>query len=350
MLCMANVWAAGDPAGRWYGKMSDNAEVLLELQADGKKLVGSVTTDWRWESFTDGKASGDSFSFSIIRDGNTMTYTGKFSSNKLTLTIRENNKETTGTLSRLKANEASPLAGKMKPQMTEYWEPVPKRVDPGAYAGMVTAPSDAIVLFDGKNLSEWKSRDGSEAKWKVENGVFTVVKGTGDITTKRKFGDYQLHIEWKIPEDIDGKSQARGNSGLFLQDLSDDLKIPEYWYEVQILDNFNNATYVNGQAGSVYKQSPPLVNAMRKPGEWNVYDVSYTAPRFNEDGSLFSPARVTVFHNGILVQDNFAIRGHTAYIGMPRYVAHGKAPISLQDHGDPSKPISFRNIWIRERN
>jgi hypothetical protein len=127
------------------------------------------------------------------------------------------------------------------------------------------------------------------------------------------------------------------------------LKLPGYWYEVQVLDNFNNATYVNGQAGSIYKQNPPLANVMRKPGEWNVYDITYTAPRFNDDGSLFSPARVTVYHNGVLVQNNFSIRGHTAYIGHPRYLApHGKAPISLQDHGDPSKAISYKNIWIRE--
>ena len=134
-----------------------------------------------------------------------------------------------------------------------------------------------------------------------------------------------------------------------LQDLSDELGIGAYWYEVQVLDSYNNPTYVNGQAASIYKQNPPLVNAMRKPGEWNVYDIAYTAPRFNEDGSLFTPARVTVFHNNVLVQDNFEIRGHTAYIGHPKYhKAHGKAPITLQDHGDPSKAISFQNIWVRE--
>jgi hypothetical protein len=134
-----------------------------------------------------------------------------------------------------------------------------------------------------------------------------------------------------------------------LQDPSEEVKQPsDYWYEVQVLDNYNNRTYANGQAGSVYKQNRPLVNAMRKPGEWNVYDIIYTAPRFKEDGSLFSPARVTVLHNGVLVQNNFEIKGHTAYIGLPIYKKHGKAPITLQDHGDPSKPISYRNIWIRE--
>lgn len=240
----------------------------------------------------------------------------------------------------------------MKPDMTESWEPVPKIVDPGPYLGKVAPPSDAIVLFDGKDLSKWKSKkDGGAAKWKVHDGVVTVEKGTGDITTVQKFGDYQLHIEWRVPTDIQGSSQARGNSGVMLQDMSSELGIPAYWYEVQVLDSYNNPTYVNGQAGSIYKQSPPLVNAMRKPGEWNVYDISYTAPRFNEDGSLFAPARVTVFHNGVLVQDNFEIRGHTAYIGHPMYhKAHGKAPITLQDHGDPSKAIDFQNIWIRERH
>lgn len=238
----------------------------------------------------------------------------------------------------------------MKPGMTEFWEPVPEVVDPGPYLGKVPPPSDAIVLFDGKDLSKWKSKKGGgDARWKVNNGVFTVEKGTGDITTKQKFGDYQLHIEWRIPEDIQGSSQARGNSGVMLQDLSDELGIGAYWYEVQVLDSYNNPTYVNGQAASIYKQNPPMVNAMRKPGEWNVYDITYTAPRFNEDGSLFTPARVTVFHNNVLVQDNFEIRGHTAYIGHPKYhKAHGKAPITLQDHGDPSKAISFQNIWLRE--
>jgi hypothetical protein len=237
----------------------------------------------------------------------------------------------------------------MKPQMTEFWEPEVKVVTPGAMPSPqpVPPPSDAVVLFDGKDLSKWRSKkDGGEAKWKVENSVFTVVKGTGDISTKQKFEDFQLHIEWRIPTDIQGQSQGRGNSGVFLQDPSEEVKQPsDYWYEVQVLDSYNNRTYANGQAGSTYKQKPPLVNAMRKPGEWNVYDIVYTAPRFKEDGSLFSPARVTVIHNGVLVQNNTEIKGHTAYIGIPFYKPHGKAPITLQDHGDP---VSFRNIWLRE--
>ena len=239
-------------------------------------------------------------------------------------------------------------SARMRPEMTEYWEAVPRAIDPGPYLGMVAPPSDAIVLFDGKDLSAWRGRDGQDAQWTVKDSIFTVTKGTGDISTRQAFGDYQLHLEWKIPEDIQGQSQARGNSGLFLQDPSEEVGQADYWYEVQILDSYDNATYVNGQAASIYKQSPPLVNAMRKPGKWNVYDIRYIAPRFKEDSTLFTPACVTVFHNGVLVQDDFAIRGHTAYIGLPRYKAHGKAPITLQDHGDPSKAISFRNIWLRE--
>jgi hypothetical protein len=225
----------------------------------------------------------------------------------------------------------------MTPAMTERWEPEPKVINPGAYTGMVPAPSDAIVLFDGKDMSKWKGRDG-DAKWTVQNGAFTVNKGTGDIETRQTFGDAQLHIEWLIPAEIQGQGQARGNSGIFLQGI----------YELQVLDSYNNKTYVNGQAGSIYKQTAPAVNAMRKPGEWQVFDVLYTAPRFNDNGSLHSPARITVLHNGVVIQHNTEIQGTTPNSGLPVYKAHGKGPIKLQDHGDPSKPISFRNVWIRE--
>lgn len=339
---------AADLNGRWLGKVG-NQEIGLNLKVEGKKLTGTIYNSDGDGPISNGKVSGATFSFTYADNGNIIPFTGKFDGDQLELAMTYQEKETKGTLARLKENEPIRIPARMRPQMTEYWEPVPKIVDPGPYPGMVPPPSDAVVLFDGKDLSKWKSRDGSDAKWKVESGVITVVKGTGDITTRQKFGDYQLHIEWKVPEDIQGQSQARGNSGVFLQDLSDDLKIPAFWYEVQVLDNYNNPTYVNGQAGSIYKQNPPLANAMRKPGEWNVYDITYTAPRFNDDGSLFSPARVSVIHNGVVVQNNYEIRGHTAYIGHPKYfAAHGKAPISLQDHGDPSKAISFRNIWLRE--
>ena len=233
-----------------------------------------------------------------------------------------------------------PAPPPMVPEMTEFWEPQVAVVIPGKPVSnaFITAPSDAIILFDGKDLSKWKNKDGGPAKWDVKDGVFIVKKGTGDISTSQDFNDFQLHIEWSVPSNITGKSQARGNSGIFLQGV----------YELQVLDNYNNRTYSNGQAGSIYKQTPPLKNAMRPPGEWNVYDVIYTAPRFKEDSSLFSPARVTVLHNGVVIQNNYTITGSTPYIGLPRYTYHGKGPITLQDHGDPSEPISFRNIWIRE--
>lgn len=233
-----------------------------------------------------------------------------------------------------------PTSPKMVPEMTQVWEPEPKIVKPGnaAQHAIITAPSDAVILFDGKDLSQWKGKDGGPAKWEVKDGVFTVKKGTGDIMTKQEFNDFQLHIEWSIPAGISGEGQARGNSGIFLQGI----------YELQVLDSYNNKTYVNGQAGSIYKQSAPLANAMREPGEWNVFDIIYTAPRFKEDGSLFSPAQVTVLHNGVLIQNDTQIKGNTPNVGLPKYTQHGKGPIRLQDHGDPSKPISYRNIWIRE--
>jgi len=172
----------------------------------------------------------------------------------------------------------------------------------------------------------------------------TVDKTAGDLQTKRKFTDFQLHIEYRIPENITGSGQARGNSGIFLAALP--------WgaggYELQVLDNYKNTTYVNGQAGSMYKQAVPLANACKKPGEWQYYDVVWTAPRFNDHGILTAPARVTVFHNGVLVQNNTTLLGDTPYIGQPAYRVHGPAPIKLQSHGDKSEPISYRNIWLRE--
>ena len=228
-----------------------------------------------------------------------------------------------------------------KPEDTEIWSPEPKIVTPGATDA--DAPSDAIRLFDGRNLDEWVSAGTTEpARWTVHDGVVTVDKKAGDIETKRKFNNYQLHLEWQVPLGITGSNQARGNSGVFLA------TIDKGGYELQIVDSYINKTYVNGQAGSIYKQSPPLVNAMRKPGEWQVYDVVWTAPTFNADGTLKTPARVTAFHNGVLVQNDYALKGTTQYIGAPWYKAHGPSPIRLQAHGDPSPPISFRNIWVRE--
>ncbi|GAB3913683.1 3-keto-disaccharide hydrolase [Mucilaginibacter boryungensis] len=231
-----------------------------------------------------------------------------------------------------------------KHEDTEFYTPVPPVVTPGAACG--AAPSDAVILFDGKNLDQWVTADDkSPAKWTVANGVLTVKKGTGNIETKKTFNNYQLHIEWKIPENITGEGQGRGNSGVFLASIGKG----DAGYELQVLDNYNNKTYTNGQAGSIYKQSVPLVNPNRKPGEWQTYDVIWTAPVFNTDGTLKSAARVTVLFNGVLVQNNFELKGPTQYIGQPAYTqAHGASPIKLQAHGDKSEPISFRNIWVRE--
>jgi Domain of Unknown Function (DUF1080) len=232
---------------------------------------------------------------------------------------------------------------KPKPEETEVWTPVPAVVTPGATDA--APPSDAIVLFDGTNEDAWVSaQDHTPARWIVGDGVLTVAKGTGNIETKQSFKDYQLHIEWKIPSNITGSGQARGNSGVFLASLGPG----DAGYELQVLDAYNNATYVNGMAGSLYKQSIPLVNAARKPGEWQTYDVVWTAPTFNADGSLKTPAYATVFWNGVLVEDHFQLKGQTLYIGQPFYKAYDRAPIKLQAHGDKSEPISFRNIWVRE--
>ena len=230
-----------------------------------------------------------------------------------------------------------------KPEDTEVWSPVPAVITAGKSAG--DAPSDAVILFNGKNLDEWvpASDPASPKKWKISDRAIIVDKAAGDLQTKRKFVDFQLHIEYRIPEDIAGSGQARGNSGIFLAALP--------WgaggYELQVLDNFKNKTYVNGQAGSLYKQSAPLVNVCRQPGEWQSYDVIWTAPRFNDDGTVKTPARATVLHNGVLVQNNTVLKGDTPYIGQPAYRKHGPAPIKLQAHGDDSKPISYQNIWVR---
>lgn len=221
----------------------------------------------------------------------------------------------------------------LDPKATEIYEPKAPKITPGSAVG--EAPSDAIILFNGKDLSEWTTLDGSAAKWDVKDGAVIVTKGLGDIKTKKTFGDVQLHIEWRSPSVIVGEGQGRGNSGIFLQEL----------YELQVLDSYESQTYSNGQAGSIYKQYIPLVNATRKPGEWQTYDVIYTAPRFSENGRVVSPAYITVLHNGVLIQNHSQIWGPTEYKGLPVYKSHGKGSIKLQDHGNP---VSYRNIWIRE--
>lgn len=221
-----------------------------------------------------------------------------------------------------------------KPEDTEYYEPVPPKVTP-VENRFLAPPSDAIVLFDGKNMDQWESVNGGSVKWEVKDGQVTVVERTGAIRTKEMFGDFQLYLEWKSPNNMEHKGQDRGNSGVFLQGI----------YEVQVLDVWNNKTYVNGMAGSVYKQNPPLANVSIAPGGWNSYNISFSAPRFNEDGTLKKPAYVTVIWNGVVVQNNFELKGDTPYIGLPKYTAHGDGPIMLQDH---NSKVSFRNIWIRE--
>lgn len=218
------------------------------------------------------------------------------------------------------------------PALTEVWDPVPPKIDPGDAS---RAPSDAIVLFDGTDLAAWSGPDGA-AGWEVENGAFTVTPGAGDLATRRAFGDVQLHLEWRSPTVLTGEGQERGNSGVFLMGR----------YEVQVLDSYESLTYSNGQAGSIYKQHIPAVNATRAPGEWQAFDIVFTAPRFAPGGRLERPATMTVLHNGVLIHNHVTLLGPTVFIGEPAYEAHeSKLPLTLQDHGNL---VSFRNIWIRE--
>lgn len=214
--------------------------------------------------------------------------------------------------------------------------PMPPVVDPGPAPAPAPVPSDAIVLFNGRDLSQWTTSKGTPAKWLVRDGYMEVVKDTGSIRTTRGFGDCQLHVEWATPTPAKGTGQDRGNSGVFLMDT----------YEVQVLDSYQSKTYADGMAAAIYGQYPPLVNASRKPGEWQTYDIVFHRPRFDQQGALVSPARMTVFHNGVLVQDDEELTGPTAHKARPPYKAHAdKLPVSLQDHGHP---VRFRNIWIRE--
>ena len=219
--------------------------------------------------------------------------------------------------------------------------PQPRVVTPGPAAAPVPPPSDAVVLFGGSGgLAEWRSSHdstmGAPAPWAVRDGYFEVAKGTGGIQTARGFGDVQLHIEWASPAQVEGEGQNRGNSGVFLMGR----------YEVQVLDSYNNKTYPDGQAAAVYGQYPPLVNASRPPGEWQTYDIVFRRPRFDAAGKLTSPARITVLHNGILVQDNVELTGPSGHQSRPPYEAHpDRLPIGLQDHGHP---VRFRSVWLRE--
>jgi hypothetical protein len=213
--------------------------------------------------------------------------------------------------------------------------PQPPVVDPGPAVPSAPVPADAVVLFDGKSLDGWETAKGAPAAWKVENGYMEAAPKAGSIQTKKVFGDCQLHVEWAAPAEVKGSDQGRGNSGVFLQNI----------YEVQVLDCYNNKTYADGMTASLYGQYPPLVNACRKPGEWQTFDIVFHAPRFDQEGKVLQPARMTVFHNGLLVHDNAELTGPTAHKARPPYKAHAeKLPISLQDHGNP---VRFRNIWVR---
>jgi len=244
-------------------------------------------------------------------------------------TARGNKLRVIGHLTTLAVVVISSSCGRLRGD--EYLSGIEWSEPPVVTPGKTNAdpPSDAIVLFDGKDLSAW---EGGE-NWKVEDGVAIV--GRGEIKTKQHFGDCQLHIEWSAPLPATGSGQGRGNSGVFLQGR----------YELQVLDSYHNDTYFDGQASAIYKQTPPMVNAMRPPGEWNTYDIIWTAPRFQEDGSLQSPAYITVLHNGVLTLNHFALLGDSPFDRPPKYEKHGKGPIKLQDHGNP---VRYRNIWVRE--
>jgi hypothetical protein len=223
-----------------------------------------------------------------------------------------------------------------KPAATEIWEPKPSVV---SVDDTTKIPSDALVLFNGNNFDEWTAvKDSTAVQWILNTDKSMTVKDKmGDIQTKRNFGSVQLHIEWRSSKEIRANGQNRSNSGIFFQNR----------YEIQILDNNDNDTYVNGQVGAIYKQAIPLANASSETGNWNSYDIIYHAPKFNSEEKIAAPATITVLHNGVLIQDHVAIKGTTEYIGWPKNIAHGKAPIQLQDHGDHSG-VSYRNIWVRE--
>src|SRR5690554_1734744 len=237
------------------------------------------------------------------------------------------------------------LAAAQNSRAPDNWDvhdrdrPTPPVIDPGEPSTQKEVgrpPSDAIILFDGEDLSAWQTPAGEPAPWRLGDGYFEVVPGTGSIQTSLGFGDIQLHLEWAAPTPPRGEDQDRGNSGVYLMDR----------YEVQILDSYENVTYADGQAAAIYGQYPPLVNAMRPPGEWNTYEIIFHRPRFADSGELLEPARLTVLHNGVLVQDNEELTGPGGHQSRPPYEAHSdRLPLSLQDH---DHPVRFRNIWVRE--
>lgn len=235
-----------------------------------------------------------------------------------------------------KSKKASESTAMTKWKIHDPERPLPPVVDPGPYSGPAVPPSDAVVLFDGTDLSAWQNSEGGPAGWAVEGGYMEVKKDSGSIQTKKGFGDCRLHVEWMAPFPAEGASQDRGNSGVFLMQK----------YEIQILDNYDNTTYADGMAAAVYGQYPPLVNACRPPGEWQIFDIIFRRPRFGANGEIQKKAVFTVFHNGVLVQDHVHPTGPTEWKKRPPYTEHpDRLPLSLQDHGNP---VRFRNIWIRD--
>ena len=233
------------------------------------------------------------------------------------------------------------LAPSLAAQSPARWKihdmtrPVPRKVVSQMQLP-VKPPSDAMVLFDGTDLSKWMAADGGPAQWIIKDGNLAAVPGGGPVFTRDGFGDIQLHLEWAAPTPGRGKGQGRGNSGVFLMSK----------YEIQVLDSFENVTYPDGQAGALYGQYPPLVNASRPAGEWQAYDIVFRRPRFQPDGSVAQPARLTVFHNGVLIQDNSKAWGPTSWLQHLPYASHpDRLPLQLQDHGNP---VLYRNIWVRE--
>jgi hypothetical protein len=337
--------AAGPIDGKWTGKLADEYALILNLKTDGDKLTGTIGNSDGELPISDGKVNGNEFSFNTSYQNSTLPVKGRVEGDKLYLSVSYNGSALTGTFTKQGGSTTGSTAEKprAKPEETEVWDPVPKVITAGKTP--LDAPSDAVILFDGKNLDQWVTvKDKSPANWTVSKGVLTVNKAAGNIETKQSFTNYQLHIEWKIPQNISLTGQARGNSGIFLASTGPG----DSGYELQVLDSYENKTYSNGQAGSIYKQAIPLANASKKPGEWQVYDVIWNAPKFNADGSVQTPAHVTVIHNGVVVQNNYELKGETTYIGQPQYKKYESAPIKLQAHGDKSEPISFRNIWVRE--
>lgn len=273
--------------GWWLGTLGRfpyETDFAIEVRYSGDALAVELKPAWAG-TISAGVMEGDTLSFFIVTDPGTWTVKGKFAGDSLELSFQLGHREVPATLRRLQSGERLPQSVEGDRRDSEQWSPILAIIDPGPFEGPSRPPGGAIILFDGSDLEGWMARDGGPARWSMEDGAMVAVPGEGDISTREKFGDYQLHLDWRIPQDVCGSGQGRGNSGLFLQDATYEIGRGGIWYEIQILDSFNNPTYVNGQAAALYKQAAPLTNAMRPPGEWNSFDVTYRAPRFNAAGT-----------------------------------------------------------------